>query len=265
MIWRPSHRFHTPARLLADRHYNRQKIGSPQFMPAGSCRVLIAANQKAVFGLSYPKAEFVKHAWAGAWINSIFRNEQAGPLASTMIRDAIAIMQTLYDVPPLGCVTFVDPKKVRGEMRRAARGYSASAICWPGSGTSASRKRACGRGSCCPLTCRHRSRWFRHERPRKVEGRMIIVSVTLHSARDGSKTELARMEICNDETGTAMRRNYIGRVLRGRSTEQLDRREVHRTGEVKNWPAERAHVWNLVAAMLKSMAYGATNGRFFNA
>jgi hypothetical protein len=70
-IWRPSHRFDTPARLLADRHYNRQKPGSPQFMPPGSCRVLIAGNQKAVFGLSYPKAEFVKHAWAGAWVNSI--------------------------------------------------------------------------------------------------------------------------------------------------------------------------------------------------
>jgi hypothetical protein len=118
MIWLPSHRGHTPARLLADRHYNRQKPGTPQFMPPGSCRVLIAHNQKAVFGLSYPKAEFVKHAWAGAWINSIFRNEEAGPLASTMIRDALSIMQTHYPVPPLGCVTFVDPKKVRGTLRR---------------------------------------------------------------------------------------------------------------------------------------------------
>ncbi|HEY4112887.1 MAG TPA: hypothetical protein VGM17_02395 [Rhizomicrobium sp.] len=114
MIWRPSHRFHTPARLLADRHYSRQKPGSPQFMPAGSCRVLVAANHKAVFGLSFPKPEFVKHAWAGAWIVSIFRNENAGPLASDMIREAMAILQTLYPVPALGCVTFVDPKKVRG-------------------------------------------------------------------------------------------------------------------------------------------------------
>lgn len=121
MIWTPSHRFHTPARLLADNHYNRQKIGSPQFMPPGSCRVLVAGNHKAVFGLSYPKKEFVKHAWAGAWINSIFRNEDAGPLASTMILDALAIMQTQYEVPELGCVTFVDPKKVRGVLRRGER------------------------------------------------------------------------------------------------------------------------------------------------
>jgi hypothetical protein len=121
MIWRPSHRFHTPARLLADRHYNRQKPGSPQFMPPGSCRVLIADNSKAVFGLSFPKAEFVKHAWAGAWVCSIFRNEDAGPLASDMIREAMAVMQTEYAVPQLGCITFVDPKKVPGIMERGER------------------------------------------------------------------------------------------------------------------------------------------------
>jgi len=121
MIWRASHRFDLPARLLADRHYNRQKPGSPQFMPPGSCRVLIASNSKAVFGLSYPKAEFVKHAWAGAWICSIFRNENAGPKASDMIRDAMAIMQSHYDVPALGCVTFVDPKRVPGILERGER------------------------------------------------------------------------------------------------------------------------------------------------
>jgi hypothetical protein len=121
MIWRPSHRFDTPARLLADRHYNRQKVGSPQFMPPGSCRVLLAENSKAVFGLSFPKAEYVKHAWPGAWVCSIFRNESSGPLASDLIREALAIMQTLYEVPPLGCVTFVDPKMVPGIPVRGER------------------------------------------------------------------------------------------------------------------------------------------------
>jgi hypothetical protein len=124
VIWRPSHRGHTPARLLADRHYSRQKPGSSQFMPAGSCRVLLAANARSVFGLSFPKPEFVKHAWAGAWIVSIFRNEEAGPLASDMIRDALAIMQSDfgYGAPPaLGCVTFVNPKMVRGVLVRGER------------------------------------------------------------------------------------------------------------------------------------------------
>jgi hypothetical protein len=113
-FWRRSHRFDPAGCALADRHYSRQKPGTPQFMPPGSCRVLVANNGKAVFGLSYPKAEFVKHAWAGAWIVSIFRNEEAGPLASDMLREAMAIMQSEYPMPELGCVTFVDPFKVRG-------------------------------------------------------------------------------------------------------------------------------------------------------
>jgi hypothetical protein len=118
MIWRPSHRFDVPARLLADRHYSRQKPGTPQFMPPGRTMVLCATNERAVYGLSWPFPEYVKHAWAGAWITSIFRNESAGPLASDMIRDAIAIAQTKWAVPAEGCVTFVDPKKVRGVHRR---------------------------------------------------------------------------------------------------------------------------------------------------
>ncbi len=124
MIWQPSHRAHTPARLLADRHYSRQKPGSPQFMPPGSCRVLVANNRKAVFGLSNPDPRFVGHEWAGAWICSIFRNENAGPLASDMIREALAIFQSPYGYgapPALGCVTFVDPKKVRGVLVRGER------------------------------------------------------------------------------------------------------------------------------------------------
>lgn len=121
MSWRRGHRFDPVGRALADRHYSRQTPGSPQFMPAGSCRVLVADNGRAVFGLSFPKAEYVKHAWAGAWIVSIFRNEDAGPLASDMIRTALAHMRTEYPVPDLGCVTFVDPRKVPGILVRGER------------------------------------------------------------------------------------------------------------------------------------------------
>jgi hypothetical protein len=35
---RKSHRFDPVGVALADRHYSRQKPGSPQFMPPGSCR-----------------------------------------------------------------------------------------------------------------------------------------------------------------------------------------------------------------------------------
>lgn len=85
---------------------------------------------------------------------------------------------------------------------------------------------------------------------------MIIVRVELLSARDGSLTELARMEVCNDETGTLARRNYITRTLRGRTRQALDERVPQRQGTVKNWPSEARHIWNLIAVALKGLGYG---------
>lgn len=74
MIWRLSHRFDPPAVAIADRHYSRKKVGTDQFMPPGSCLVLLAPGP-CVWGTSVPKAEYVRHAWKGAWMCSIFRRE----------------------------------------------------------------------------------------------------------------------------------------------------------------------------------------------
>lgn len=84
---------------------------------------------------------------------------------------------------------------------------------------------------------------------------MLIVSVILHSANDGSKTELARMTLSNT-SGTGLLRSYFCRVLRGRSAQQLDRHQVQREGMVDNWPSEQVHIWNLVATALRNMGYG---------
>jgi hypothetical protein len=113
MKWALSHRADPAACALADRHYNRQKIGSPQFAPPGRCLVLLSECGRALWVTSWPFAEYVKHAWAGAWINSLFRNEGAG-LSSELIRDALAATRAVYGDPPaLGMVTFVDAEKTR--------------------------------------------------------------------------------------------------------------------------------------------------------
>lgn len=110
-MWSISWRADQHARAIADRHYNRQAIGSEQFVPPGRCLVL--TTDSALWVTSWPFAEYVQHAWAGAWINSIFRRE-AGPLASDMISAAIAATRWRWsDVPPLGMVTFIDPTKIR--------------------------------------------------------------------------------------------------------------------------------------------------------
>jgi hypothetical protein len=112
--WRHSHRFDPVARDLADRHYNRQKPGTPQFVPPGRCIVLLAGWPATAFWItSWPFAEYTRHRWAGAWVCSAFRNEGAG-LSSELILAAVAATRATWpEVPALGMVTFVDRNKVR--------------------------------------------------------------------------------------------------------------------------------------------------------
>lgn len=115
MRWVKSHRADTAALPLADRHYNRQKPGTPQFVPPGRCLVFLAPSRedaKALWVTSWPFAEYVKHAWPGAWVCSCFRNEGAG-LSSELITEAVAATRFYWEPPELGFVTFVDPKKTR--------------------------------------------------------------------------------------------------------------------------------------------------------
>lgn len=113
-VWSLSWRADPAAREVADRHYNRQSVGATQFVPPGRCLVLTAPGP-ALWVTSWPFAEYVKHDWPGAWINSAFRRE-GGQLASDLIREAVAITRWRWpDVPDLGMVSFVNPSKVRSK------------------------------------------------------------------------------------------------------------------------------------------------------
>lgn len=113
MNWHLSHRYDVRALPLADRHYNRRKVGSPQFVPPGRNIVLLTADADALWVTSWPFAQYVRHAWAGAWVNSLFRNE-SDALSSELIREAVAATRAAFgDPPPLGMITFVDAKKTR--------------------------------------------------------------------------------------------------------------------------------------------------------
>lgn len=91
ILWEQSWRADPRAREVADRHYNRQNPGSPQFVPPGRCMVLYreAEAGRALWITSWPFARFVKHEWGGAWVCSAFRNECAG-LSSDLVREAVA-------------------------------------------------------------------------------------------------------------------------------------------------------------------------------
>lgn len=115
MLWTLSHRADDAPRRMADRHYSRQKPGTPQFVPPGRCLVLYAdaGEGSAYWVTSWPFAEYTKHEWAGAWVCSAFRNEGAG-LSSDLIRSAVAATRFEWpQIPSLGMITFVDAGKVR--------------------------------------------------------------------------------------------------------------------------------------------------------
>ena len=113
MRWHVRHRFDAECRELADRHYNRQKVGNPQFAPPGRCLVLLAKTETSKALWVSSQQDFVLHAWPNAWNNSCFRNEGAG-LSSELIREAIAATRWWWgEVPENGFITFVDAGKIR--------------------------------------------------------------------------------------------------------------------------------------------------------
>jgi hypothetical protein len=119
--WRRSHRFDRKALPLADRHYNRRKVGSPQFVPPGRNVVFLTEPgdphsdpADALWVTSWPYAQWVRHAWPGAWVCSIFRREpECEYLASDLIVRAVAATRAIWEPPELGIVSFIDPRKTR--------------------------------------------------------------------------------------------------------------------------------------------------------
>ena len=113
MRWHRSHRFDHRALPLADRHYSRQKAGTPQFVAPGRNLVLLTQSADALWVSLDQK--HATHAWPGAWICSLFRNEGCH-LSSEMIREAVAATRAQWGDPPRqGFLTFVDPEAVRSQ------------------------------------------------------------------------------------------------------------------------------------------------------
>lgn len=111
MLWLEVSRFLPRGAALADQHYNRQTVGSPQFSPPGKLLVLLTDCGGAVWTSVWQG--YAQHQWRGAWANSIFRNETA-ILSSLLIREAVAATRAAWgEPPPLGMVTFVDAQKTR--------------------------------------------------------------------------------------------------------------------------------------------------------
>lgn len=91
---------------------------------------------------------------------------------------------------------------------------------------------------------------------------MLVIRVELHSAVTGKISEIARMIIANDGTGTGTKGNYWGRTAKGviDGDTMIPPAIMHECrkmddGVVKDYPRVSKHVWHLVARMLKAMGY----------
>lgn len=75
---------------------------------------------------------------------------------------------------------------------------------------------------------------------------MIIVKIELHSAVTGKVTELGRMHIINDGTGTPQRGNYHVHKL-GKDRRRLD------VARVENHPRKSRTIFNLLRKALEAL------------
>lgn len=64
MLWLVANKGSKLCLPMADRHYNRQAVGSRQFCPPGRTVVLRTAAADAFWVSSWPR--YSRHAWAGA-------------------------------------------------------------------------------------------------------------------------------------------------------------------------------------------------------
>lgn len=99
---------------LADGHYSRRKVGSPQFMPPGETIVLVTRDMLSVWGWwrPHPASGIVAMNGRDGWTCTIFRRT-GGPLASELVLDAERALVALgKDCGPDGMLTYVDPRKI---------------------------------------------------------------------------------------------------------------------------------------------------------
>src|SRR5579864_2012643 len=114
MNWLVTHQYDSRLVHVADRHYSRQKPGTPTCTPPGRKLLLITEDASAVWCTSWPLPQYVHRVYPDAWLCSLFRREDDCPIqASQLIREAIAVTRWKYGTPPAsGMITMIDPRKV---------------------------------------------------------------------------------------------------------------------------------------------------------
>lgn len=122
-FWTVVTKFDEKAARLADGHYSRRSIGSPQFMPPGE--TLVLRGPHAVFGWwrPHPRSGIKSMNGLDGWTCTIFRYARRVPksasrhwLASELILEAEAwLVKERKRCGPDGLLTYVWDAKIRSD------------------------------------------------------------------------------------------------------------------------------------------------------
>ena len=135
MPWTQVDKFDAGACRLADRHYSRRKVGSPQFMPPGQTIILCTPERDAVFGWWRPDPSSGIKAMNNldGWTCTIFRNESPRLSSELVLAAEHLLLGTRYGIGPDGMLTYVWDSKVKS----ANPGYCFKVAGWKVKGRSA--------------------------------------------------------------------------------------------------------------------------------
>lgn len=103
---------------LADKHYSRRKVGSPQFMPPGQTLILVTEPRDALFGWwrPHPRSGLISMSGLDGWTCSIFRNTSQLRSSGLVLVAEQELVARELDLGPCGkdgLLTYVWDRKVR--------------------------------------------------------------------------------------------------------------------------------------------------------
>jgi len=137
--WRKITKFDPRAAKLADGHYSRRTVGSPQFMPPGQTLILMTEDESAVWGWwrPHPSSGIVTWNKLDGWTCTIFRNTGHWLSSELVIYAERALVDSGLGCGPDGLITYVWDRKVASTNP----GYCYKLAGWRRRGRSADGKK----------------------------------------------------------------------------------------------------------------------------
>lgn len=139
MSWERITKFDPRGAALADRHYNRRKVGSPQWMPPGETLNLLTNDGRALWGWwrPHPASGLKQMNGLDGWTCTIFRNETDEQSSLLILAAERKLVELDRGCGPHGMLTYVWDKKVAS----VNPGYCFKVAGWKPIGRSADGKK----------------------------------------------------------------------------------------------------------------------------